>query len=77
MEKLKRAVQGAIFGAALMAVPALAAESADQFPSKPIRIMGQGSGSTADYLSRYIGQRMTEVWKQSVVVAVPRRLFIG
>ncbi len=72
MGKLKLAVQGAmlvaIFGAALIAGPALAAESADKFPSKPIRIMGQGSGSTADYLSRYIGQRMTEVWKQSVVV---------
>jgi tripartite-type tricarboxylate transporter receptor subunit TctC len=68
MNKLKLAVQGAIFGAALIAGPALAAESADQFPSKPIRIMGQGAGSTADYLSRYIGQRLTEVWKQSVVV---------
>jgi tripartite-type tricarboxylate transporter receptor subunit TctC len=72
MQKLKLAVrgamQGAIFGAALIAGPALAAESADKFPSKPIRIMGQGSGSTADYLSRYIGQRLTEVWKQSVVV---------
>jgi tripartite-type tricarboxylate transporter receptor subunit TctC len=68
MQKLKLAVRGAIFGAALIAGPALAAESADKFPSKPIRIMGQGSGSTADYLSRYIGQRLTEVWKQSVVV---------
>lgn len=72
MENLKLAVQGtvlgAIFAAALVAGPVLAAESADQFPSKPIRIMGQGAGSTADYLSRYIGQRLTEVWKQSVVV---------
>ena len=72
MDKLKRAVQGAmlgaIFGTALIAGPASAAESADKFPSKPIRIMGQGSGSTADYLSRYIGQRLTEVWKQSVVI---------
>jgi len=72
MRKLKLAVQGAmlgaIFGADLIAAPVLAAESVDQFPSKPIRIMGQGAGSTADYLSRYIGQRLTEVWKQSVVV---------
>ncbi len=30
--------------------------------------MGQGAGSTADYLSRYIGQKLTERWHQAVVV---------
>jgi tripartite-type tricarboxylate transporter receptor subunit TctC len=30
--------------------------------------MGQGVGSTADYLSRYIGQKLTERWGQAVVV---------
>lgn len=54
--------------AALIALPAVAAEPADRYPSKPIRIMGQGVGSTADYLSRYIGQRLTERWGQPVVV---------
>ena len=68
MRNLKFAMQGVVFGALVFAGPVLAAESADKFPSKPIRIMGQGVGSTADYLSRYIGQRLTEAWKQSVVV---------
>ncbi len=57
-----------VIGAAWLAVPAWAADPASQFPSKPIRIMGQGAGSTADYLSRYIGQRLTERWGQAVVV---------
>jgi tripartite-type tricarboxylate transporter receptor subunit TctC len=45
-----------------------AAETAKEFPSKPIRVMGQGVGSTADYLSRYVGQKLTEKWGQTVVV---------
>ncbi|MCE9640631.1 MAG: tripartite tricarboxylate transporter substrate binding protein [Betaproteobacteria bacterium] len=50
------------------ALPAVAAESAATYPSKPIRIMGQGAGSTADYLSRFLGQKLTERWGQAVVV---------
>ena len=38
------------------------------FPSRPIRIMGGGVGSTADYLSRFIGQKLNEKWSQPVVV---------
>lgn len=68
MRKLKLAMQGVVFGAVVIAGPLLAAESADKFPSRPIRIMGQGVGSTADYLSRYIGQRLSERWQQPVVV---------
>jgi tripartite-type tricarboxylate transporter receptor subunit TctC len=45
-----------------------AADPAAAYPSKPIRIMGQGAGSTADYLSRYIGQKLSERWGQPVVV---------
>lgn len=44
------------------------AQPADTYPSRPIRVMGQGVGSTADYLSRYIGLRLTERWGQPVVV---------
>lgn len=68
MKQARLGVQGMVLGAALIAGPAFAAETADQFPSKPIRIMGQGAGSTADYLSRYIGQKLTERWQQAVVV---------
>ncbi len=68
MNKLKTGLQGIVCGLALAALSAQAAEPADKYPSKPIRIMGQGAGSTADYLSRYIGQRLTERWGQPVVV---------
>jgi len=49
---------------------ALAAQAAAQsgYPNRPIRIMGGGVGSTADYLSRYIGQKLNEKWAQPVVV---------
>jgi tripartite-type tricarboxylate transporter receptor subunit TctC len=43
-------------------------DPAASFPSKPIRIFGQGTGSTADYLSRYLAQKLTERWKQPVIV---------
>ena len=68
MKGIGYALSGMVMGAALIAGPVIAAESADKFPSKPIRIMGQGAGSTADYLSRYIGQKLTERWGQAVVV---------
>ena len=68
MKYIGYALSGMVMGATLIAGPVSAAESADKFPSKPIRIMGQGAGSTADYLSRYIGQKLTERWHQAVVV---------
>ncbi len=52
----------------VLSAPAWGADSAKDFPSRPVRIMGQGVGSTADYLSRYVGQKLTEKWGQSVVV---------
>jgi len=60
----------ASFAAALLfaATLANAQDPAANYPSKPIRIMGQGTGSTADFLSRYVGQRLTERWGQPVVV---------
>jgi tripartite-type tricarboxylate transporter receptor subunit TctC len=43
-------------------------DPASTYPSKPIRIFGQGTGSTADYLSRYLSQRLLERWGQPVIV---------
>jgi tripartite-type tricarboxylate transporter receptor subunit TctC len=57
-----------IAAALLFAAPALAQDPAAGFPSKPIRIYGQGTGSTADYLSRYVAQKLTERWGQPVIV---------
>ena len=52
----------------ILSASVLSADPASDYPSRPIRIMGQGAGSTADYLSRYIGQRLSEKWGQPVVV---------
>ena len=51
---------------ALLAAAALA--HAQDYPNRTIRIYGQGTGSTADYLSRYIAQKLTERWGQPVIV---------
>ena len=60
----------ALLGSMLLLSVALchAQEPAASFPSKPIRIYGQGMGSTADYLSRYLAQRLQERWGQPVIV---------
>src|SRR5262245_4234006 len=58
----------ALLAAALVALPVHAQDPAASFPSKPIRIYGQGTGSTADYLSRYGAQKLIERWGQPVVV---------
>ncbi len=52
--------------AAIFASAALAEDAA--FPSRAIRIYGQGAGSTADYLSRYLAQKLHERWGQPVIV---------
>jgi tripartite-type tricarboxylate transporter receptor subunit TctC len=58
----------ALLLAASFATAAQAQDPAAGFPSKPIRIYGQGTGSTADYLSRYLAQKLTERWGQPVIV---------
>jgi len=53
---------------ATVSATALGADPARDFPNRPIRIFGQGAGSTADYLSRFVGQRLFEKWGQAIVV---------
>ena len=52
----------------LAAAAACAEDPAKDYPSKPIRIYGQGVGSTADFLARYLGQQLTERWGQPIIV---------
>src|SRR5258707_12591480 len=58
----------AFTAALLLAALAHAQDPAASYPSKTIRIFGQGTGSTADYLSRYLAQKLTERWGQPVIV---------
>jgi tripartite-type tricarboxylate transporter receptor subunit TctC len=41
---------------------------AQDFPIRPVKIYGHGAGSTADYLSRHLGQKLSEKWGQPVVI---------
>ncbi len=52
----------------LLTGAAHAQDAAKDFPNRPMRIMGGGVGSTADYLSRFIAQKLNEKWGQPVVV---------
>jgi len=67
MTRLTRRIPAAI-AAFLLALPAFAQDPAAAFPNKPMRIFGQGTGSTADYLSRYVAQKLQERWGQPVIV---------
>ena len=58
----------AFFLSLLLAGAAHAQDPAAGYPNKTIRIFGQGTGSTADYLSRYIAQKLSERWGQPVIV---------
>jgi len=52
---------------ALLAIPATA-QGQHNFPSKPIRIVVPAPGNAADTVARMIGPKMSEIWKQPVVV---------
>lgn len=45
------------------------AAPAQEYPSRPIRcIVPYPPGGSSDYLARMVGQKLTETWKQSVIV---------
>ncbi len=54
---------------ATAALPALAAEYAQDYPSKPIRLIVPFTpGGSTDILARVIGQKLTEAWGKQVVI---------
>jgi tripartite-type tricarboxylate transporter receptor subunit TctC len=57
-----------LLAAALIAAAALPA-AAQNFPQKPVRtVIGYTPGGTTDVVARIIGQKLTELWGQSVIV---------
>ena len=56
-----------VFFAGLVAASAVA-QAQQKFPVKPIRIVGPAAGNAADTVARMIGPKMSEAWKQPVVV---------
>jgi tripartite-type tricarboxylate transporter receptor subunit TctC len=54
---------------AAMTMPAFAAENADNYPSKPIRLVVPFTpGGSTDILARVIGVKLTEAWGRQVVI---------
>jgi len=67
MASLRRACLAAL--ALALTCPAVAAEAAASYPTKPIRIVVPfPPGGSTDFLARSIGQRLTEAWGQQVVI---------
>lgn len=68
--KIRYGIIAALGGVTMLASQAaFSAESAQAFPSKPIRIIVPYSpGGTTDLLARGVGKYLSETWKQSVIV---------
>jgi len=56
------------FAAAAALALASAAVAAQDFPNRPVRLIAGSPGSTGDFSARYIAQRLSERWRQQVVV---------
>src|SRR6516164_10396445 len=55
--------------AAILGASALAQGPADKYPEKPIKIIVPfAPGGSVDILARVIGQKLTENWRQPVIV---------
>lgn len=53
----------------LLAAPRLGAQPRDDYPSRPVRLVtSYGAGNIADSLARIVAQRVSEIWKQPLVV---------
>ena len=66
----RRSLLAALTGAAVLAVAAgAAAQTADDFPNRPIRIIvPQAAGSGIDLQARTLAQKMGELWGQQGIV---------
>ncbi len=52
--------------AALQAAPAT--DTASAYPNRPVRLITGSPGSTSDISARFIAQKLSELWRQQVVV---------
>lgn len=65
INKIKYLVASTLFAAALPA----AAQGTAKFPTKPVRvIVAFPPGSSTDIVARVVGERLTEIWGQNVVI---------
>jgi tripartite-type tricarboxylate transporter receptor subunit TctC len=67
--RIKQWVTSAVAGCSLLAGHTTASRAAEPYPSKPIRIViGSTVGGSPDVLARLIGNKLSESWKQPVVI---------
>src|SRR5688500_13177101 len=67
MTAFRRLAAALVFLAAT--VPAASFAQAQDFPNKPLRIVVSfTAGGTTDVIARHIGQKLSERWKQPVVI---------
>jgi tripartite-type tricarboxylate transporter receptor subunit TctC len=68
--KLLKSLKLALLGGAMLAlVTPLFAQTAASYPNRPIKIIVPfGAGTTTDQAARFIGQHITEITKQPVIV---------
>ena len=72
MSVLHNGLKAALLGAGLLAQGVVGAQTTDAgagFPSKTVRIVVPfAAGGVSDVLARTLGQRLSEMWKQPVVI---------
>jgi len=63
-------VRGMVVGAILMALlpAAQAADPAQGYPNRPVRIITGSPGSTSDIVPRFVAQRLAGLWGQQIVI---------
>src|SRR4029453_10425287 len=67
--RLERSLRGAALCAALVACGVAPAIAQSDYPNKPILLVVPfAPGGSSEFLSRLIGAKLTEAWKQQVVV---------
>ena len=65
----RRTFLAASASAAVLPIAPAAAETADQYPSRPVRIIvPQAAGSGVDLQARLLAQKLGELWGKSIVV---------
>ena len=68
MRTLQQAVTTIVQLGAVVALSITTHAAAQQYPTKPVRIVAPNSNTTAHNLARFVGTKLSEQWKQGVVV---------
>ncbi len=65
---MRKPVISMFVAVAVLTTGTVLAQPAQKYPVKPVRLLAGAFGSPSDMLARTIGTKLSEVWKQPVVV---------